>query len=118
MFKGVSTWFPAYIAGLLSKSTHRHPQHILFAMADHFEPEQRPGDSPDLQMERVTSWIAGYESRYAGHGDSEGRPPQHTYFFPQEQYRPSILDALAEHCAGGFGEVEVHIHHDADSEKS
>ena len=47
--------------------------------------------------------------------DADGRPPQHTFFFPEEDYRPELLDALAELCAPGFGDVEVHLHHDRDT---
>ncbi len=66
-------------------------------------------------MERVCNWIDRYEERYAGHADCRGRKPQHTYFFPQEQYEPAILENLALHCRRGFGEVEIHIHHDYDT---
>src|SRR5207237_827951 len=32
-----------------------------------------------------------------------------------EEYEPEYLDALARLCAAGFGEVEVHLHHDRDT---
>ena len=51
----------------------------------------------------------------AGIADSLGRPPQHTFFFPLEEYRPRMLDRLAGLCHRGFGEVEVHLHHDRDT---
>lgn len=89
---------------------------ILFAFVDHFEPEQKPGDPLDLQIERVRGWIENYERRYKHHADCTGRPPLHTYFFPQEQYSREVLEILAGHCANGFGEVEIHIHHDQETE--
>ena len=37
------------------------------------------------------------------------------FFFPIEEYEPEYLDALAELCRAGFGEVEIHLHHDHDT---
>ena len=62
--------------------------------------------------------IAGSASIRAPFGrfrDSDGRPPRHTFFYPLETYRPEHLDALAGLCRAGFGEVEVHLHHDGDT---
>ncbi len=91
------------------------PTNVLFAFVDHFEPEQKPGDPLGLQTSRVRDWIARYEAACAGHADARGAPPRHTYFFPEEQYRSETIEPLAAHCARGFGEVEVHIHHDGDT---
>jgi hypothetical protein len=115
MFKDVHIWLPSLIRQKLTRKRSRYPIHILFAIADHFEPAQRPSDPPGLQKERVDRWIEGYERIFERHRDSEGRPPLHTYFFPQEQYLPEIIEMLAGHCRNGFGEVEIHIHHDNDT---
>jgi hypothetical protein len=114
-------WLPGYLARRLAPERRaarrrRRPRDVLFAFADHFEPEQRPGDPLELQAERVAGWIARYEEAADGHADSRGRPPRHTYFFPEEQYRAEVLSLLASHCERGFGEVEVHMHHDGDTE--
>ncbi|MBN1163411.1 MAG: hypothetical protein JXB45_02420 [Candidatus Krumholzibacteriota bacterium] len=115
MFKNVQMWLPAYIKQGLIRRRPRYPLHVLFAFVDHFEPEQEPGDPVDLQVDRLDEWIKRYEERYRDHADGRGRPPQHTYFFPQEQYNPALLDKLSAHCGRGFGEVEIHIHHDNDT---
>jgi hypothetical protein len=47
--------------------------------------------------------------------DADGRPPQHTFFYPIEEYAPELLDRLATLCRQGYGEVEVHLHHDRDN---
>jgi hypothetical protein len=112
--KDAHLWLPGYLTRrgrILGR-----PVNVLFALADHFEPEQRPGDSVALQLNRVERWIAGYEAAAAGRADRIGRPPRHTYFFPEEQYRSELIAPLAGHCARGFGEVEVHIHHDGETE--
>jgi hypothetical protein len=116
VLKGTHIWLPDYLKNRLRRRRTVFPLKILFAFVDHFEPEQKPGDPPALQLERVRGWIDGYERRFGGHADRDGRPPLHTYFFPQEQYRSDVLDLLAGHCARGFGEVEVHIHHDNETE--
>ena len=57
----------------------------------------------------------GYPRLAERFADADGRPPQHTFFFPEEDYRPELLDALAALCGKGFGDVEVHLHHDNDT---
>jgi hypothetical protein len=49
------------------------------------------------------------------HADAEGRPPQHTFFYPEEEYRQEHLENLAKLCEQGYGEVEIHLHHDNDT---
>ena len=41
--------------------------------------------------------------------------PRHTFFYPIEMYDPEELDGLGELCRLGFGEVEIHLHHDGDT---
>jgi hypothetical protein len=48
--------------------------------------------------------------------DADGVKPQHTFFYPEEEYRPEHLDALARLCSAGYGEIEVHLHHDNDTD--
>ncbi len=47
--------------------------------------------------------------------DSDGCRPRYSFFFPIEEYEPAYLDALANLCHQGFGEVEIHLHHDRDT---
>jgi len=63
----------------------------------------------------VERWVRDYPRRFGGLADSDGRPPRHTFFHPLEEYDPAHLDGLAELCRDGFGEVEVHLHHDRDT---
>ena len=118
MLKGTNIWLRGYIESVLKRRPLHYPVKILFATADHFEPAQRPEDPFELQIERVRKWIGGFEKRYGNHIDSTGKRPMRSYFFPQEQYNAEVLDMLAEHCSKGFGEVDIHIHHDRDNEKA
>jgi len=54
---------------------------------------------------------------YAGcsASDSDGRPPQHTWFYPGENYEPEYLDGLVRLCQQGLGEIELHLHHGYDT---
>jgi hypothetical protein len=60
-------------------------------------------------------WVEEYPRLFGRFRDGDGRPPRHTFFYPAEDYDPSDLEALAELCRAGFGEVEVHLHHHDDS---
>lgn len=90
------------------------PEHVLFALCDHYEPLWGKTDH-EVGKRRVDRWADGYPSLGKDFRDAHGRPPRHSFFFPGEEYHPYYLDRLAELCGGGFGEVEVHLHHDGDT---
>jgi hypothetical protein len=90
-------------------------RHLLFCFVDHYEPAwQRP--SLEVEHQRVARWRQEYPKLCAGHRDADGRPPVHSFFYPEEEYRPEHLDAVVELCRMGLGEVEIHLHHDNDTE--
>jgi hypothetical protein len=88
--------------------------HLLLCVADHFEPNLYDA-APSLASARVAKWIDQYPRLFGSFRDSDGRPPQHTFFYPLEAYQAAHLDALAKLCRAGYGEVEVHLHHDHDT---
>ncbi|WZP01130.1 hypothetical protein EP7_005507 (plasmid) [Isosphaeraceae bacterium EP7] len=90
------------------------PIHVLLCIADHFEPAN-DGASPEKATERVRQWVEDYPRLFGLFQDSDGKPPQHSFFYPIEQYNAEHLDHLAELCRSGFGEVEVHLHHHDDT---
>jgi len=92
----------------------RSPLHALICIADHFEP-QRQQPPASVALARVARWRCEYPLLASRFADSRGRSPQHTFFFPAEEYVPEHLDALAAICRLQFGEVEVHLHHDNDT---
>lgn len=105
------------IAPLLRDSLRpfpRGPIDVLICIADHFEPRWgNPSD--DLARQRVERWVTQYPSLFGDLRDSDGRPPRHSFFFPIDQYDAHHVDQLAALCRDGFGEVEIHLHHDADT---
>lgn len=94
----------------------RGPVHLIFALADHFEPAIVPEDgqkrAPRSEQERRLEWWGReYPKVVETWRDVDGRPLVHTYFYPAEQYDEGLLDMLADHCQAGWGEIEVHLHH-------
>ncbi len=115
--KNLDIWMGSYIKQAfrrLAPISHSRPLDILFCVADHFEPQWK---RPDYQTEcaRVQTWVSRYPLLAKHHYDADGRPPQHTFFYPEEEYRPEHLDALAKLCEQGYGEVDIHLHHDNDT---
>lgn len=90
------------------------PRHLLFALVDHYEPLWNQV-SPAQGLARVRAWSEGYPASLGRFRDASGRPPRHSFFFPGEQYAPEYLEPLAGLARSGYGEVEVHLHHDGDT---
>jgi hypothetical protein len=90
-------------------------RHLMFCFVDHYEPAW---GKPDLAKERarVARWRRDLPVLCANHRDADGRPPVHSFFYPEEEYREEHLDALVELCRQGLGEIEIHLHHDNDTE--
>lgn len=93
---------------------HEGTIHVLICIADHFEPSWG-NPTEDEADERVAAWLKEYPRNLGRFCDSDGRPPRHTFFFPIDQYDERHVDAIGELCAQGYGEVEIHLHHDNDT---
>ena len=111
-------WLLAYGAQRSLRPRRRRPEHLIIALADHFEPSIVPeaGAAAKFaeraeQMRRVRSWSAQYPEAVGAWRDDDGWPLRHTYFYPAEQYDEDIVARLAEHCREGWGEIEIHLHH-------
>lgn len=112
--RNMEIWIGSYLRRTPPKVTDQ-PVHVMFCFVDHFEPMWRGADL-DTQRARVDRWCRDYRALAGKHRDADGRPPQHSFFYPEEEYAPEHLDKIAELCADGFGEIEVHLHHDNDTE--
>lgn len=117
--KQLHRWGPAWLRERASAA--REPlqpgAHVLFAFCDHWEPLHE-GVGDEHADRRVEAWAEGYPKLAERFVDDRGRHPRHSFFFPGEQYRARWLDRLAELCRGGYGEVELHLHHDGDDRES
>lgn len=88
---------------------------VWLTIADHYEPYwRRPDDA--TAAARVAAWRSQWPAIAERHRDDAGHPAQYTFFYPEEEYRPALLDQLAELARAGVADVEVHIHHDGEGE--
>jgi hypothetical protein len=87
------------------------------AIADHFEPYYRNRDDK-IALGRVLQWREAWPIIANRLADRVGTLPKYTFFYPEEEYRPRLLDPLAEMTAEGIADVEVHIHHDGEGEQN
>ncbi|MFX0199556.1 MAG: hypothetical protein ACFFCW_25830 [Candidatus Hodarchaeota archaeon] len=113
-FKNTHLWILGYLKTLRSSkaSGNYNLKDIIFTIVDHFEPFWEN----DYSM--IEFWKREYPRFAARHYDSDGYPPQHTWFFPIEQYDPVIVEKLSHLCNKGYGEIEIHLHHENDDEES
>ena len=114
--KGMDRWILPY---LFSSAKRRLPKpgepiHFILAVCDHYEPK-RGNASPELARARVQQWVDEYPRLFDRFRDADGRPPQHSFFYPADEYEPELVDMVAGLCRRGYGEVEIHLHHDNDT---
>lgn len=124
MLRGVHKWGWGYLRQRLRVMGQPNPKHLVFCVADHFEPFQRQirldgsirgGFDTDTALQRVLQWCKAYRKTVAGITDDDGRSPQHTFFYPWDEYDPKLVDAVGLFCRQRYGEVEVHLHHRSDT---
>jgi hypothetical protein len=87
-------------------------KHIIFIVANHFEPGW--GSQPlalDAQRRRLDKYFAIARATGEAVVDADGTKFRHTYFYPAEQYHPKLLEMIAAMQAEGLGDVEIHLHH-------
>jgi hypothetical protein len=119
--RNVRYWLSEYIKTAILRAVRPprrgRPTHVLFCLADHYEPYWNKADK-NLARERVENWVGRYPDVATKHFDSNGCHPRHTFFYPLEEYDPVILNHLSDICHEGFGEVEIHLHHDNDCSRN
>ena len=114
--RNIQTWLASYL-----KQDWRAPapagvtKHVMFCFVDHYEPMWKQPDYA-TECKRVARWRQEYPALCAPFKDADGRGPIHSFFYPEEEYRPEHLDPLVEICRMGLGEIEIHLHHDKDTE--
>jgi hypothetical protein len=109
-----------WLGGHLRRSLLRRPAatsgpvDLFVCVADHFEPLWQNA-SVERQRARLDEWTERYPDLARRHRDHYGRPHQHTFFYPAEEYVAEHIDRLADLHRRGLGDVEVHLHHDDDT---
>lgn len=94
------------------------PTHIMFAFVDHYEPMWGKDIPYEQECARVDRWYQDYPKAAGKFKDADGCYPKHSFFYPEEEYRKEHLDKITELCAQGYGEIEVHLHHDNDTSEN
>lgn len=91
-------------------------KHLIFTVANHFEPSWKAGGEHDLDTQRRRLDEYHKMARKTGEAvrDADGTKFRHTNFYPAEQYDYKILEQMAAMQAEGLGEVEIHLHHGID----
>jgi hypothetical protein len=114
-------WMPSFAAGAWQRTQARRARrgrltHILFLVCDHYEP--RHGiRKPEQAFERVRAWHTGYAALQARCREAFGHAPLHSFFYPPH-HGYEHLPSLAAMAYDGLGEVELHYHHQGDTEES
>ena len=113
--KNANLWLPAYLRDRWRRRSVRPAKRVWVALTDHYEPM---GGKVSLAVgqARVAAWQRRWpEIAAAAPRDVDGTGPCFTAFYPQEEYEPVLLDALAEMTRLGSMDVEVHLHHFNDN---
>lgn len=113
-------WLLRYPANRLKSVLMRNlfeKKHVIFTVANHFEPSWSPTGHLDgeTQRRRMADWYRVARATGESLVDADGTKFRHTNFFPGEQYDERILDVLAEMQSEGLGETEIHLHHGVES---
>lgn len=109
-------WLPTFVEQSVRppEPCPEGPQHVMLVFADLFEPKFHHL-GPERERERVRRWTSEYPALANAHRDADGRPPQHTFFLPYDQYEPWTLAAVNRLVFAGYGEVELALHHGGDT---
>jgi hypothetical protein len=108
-------WLPGYLESRISRPA-APPKRAWLAIADHYEPGWNNVDL-QTQLDRVKVWTDAWPEIASRHCDSMGRSPRYTFFYPEDQYLPELVDPLRRMTDQGIADVEVHIHHDREGEQ-
>lgn len=113
--KNMDIWFFSYLKNVFNRPKVKKPVHVMFCFVDHFEPQWKNRNNIDLERARVDRWFKDYPLMAEQHKDADGVMPKHCFFYPEEEYRYEHLAKLSDMCYRGFGEIEIHLHHDDDT---
>ena len=113
-------WMPSYLKQTITQSIKNcnkseEATHIMFCFVDHYEPQWKNPDNIELERQRVERWFEQYPKMAEQFKDADGCSPKHTFFYPEEEYRQEHLAKLSDMCYRGYGEIEIHLHHENDT---
>ena len=105
--------YPFDRAANLFEKNSDSKKHVIFTIADHFEPAWKANGALDIESQRRRLDEYHKLARKTGEAvtDADGTKFRHTNFYPAEQYDYRLLEQMAAMQAEGLGEVEIHLHH-------
>ncbi len=110
-------WLPGYIKDRLNAFSRKPAKRLWLLFADHYEPLWNGADE-HTGAERVARWATRWPAIARQFQDSTGMPPRYTFFYPEEEYRPRLLEPLERMTSDGIADVEVHVHHDGEGQQN
>jgi peptidoglycan/xylan/chitin deacetylase (PgdA/CDA1 family) len=108
----IQQWLPYYFFINFFPRKGRNlnlPLHIMICIVDHFEPFHGVTDIREAES-KVKIWVEAYPRLAANYRDSDDMKPKHTWFYPPHHDLKFLKD-LVDLCKQGFGEIELHLHH-------
>jgi hypothetical protein len=122
LIRNSQIWGPAYVKQRLRQMVTQRAippiERIWVCLADHYEPMWKGADLMTGQS-RVALWRSEWpEVARRCKLDSAGNSPCYTFFFPEEEYHPTLVEPLAEMVRDGIADVEVHLHHDGEGREN
>ena len=121
MTRRFDLWLPGYALGSLARlrarlKRRRRKTHVLFLVCDHFEPRHGAVAAEQPQA-RVRHWQQAYAAFQGRCREAFGTTPVHTFFYPPH-HGYEHLPRLAQMAFEGLGEIELHYHHQGDTDES
>jgi len=108
-------WLPSFLMqvfkSIVLRTTTHEPVHIIIAICDHFD-FGSAGKYQQGEEKKIERWMSEYPHFADKHFDSYGHKLKHTWFFPPHYHRSDYLKRIVSLCSAGYGEVEMHMHHD------
>ena len=99
-------WLPTYWASSADDTLSDEQKHLVFVMADHYEPGKG-----DRGVRIHQDWMAHYRPIADRHHDSRGNKFRYSWFYPFDHMNEEVLISLCRAAHDGYGEVELHWHH-------
>ena len=95
MLKHVQIWLPAYLRTRFKPKPSGRPIHVMFCVADHYEPDAGGADVAE-QLARVERWVSGCPTLAGRHRDADGRPPRYSAYSAEDRRVLEGIEALTE----------------------
>ena len=109
--KRINVWLSSYLKRLFQKvDTGNEVVDIMLLFVDHFE--------MNGHADRLEAWDVRYPAIASKHTDSDGQHPKHSFFYAMDLMHEHELERLQHLVKDGYGEFELHWHHDHDDENS